>query len=154
VASLHSVPRRLFVPPTACGQRTLYISELGRRFRWNKILEPDVYPGGKAVVVKGNEEGWEKWENVCVRGICFNVDASTKYNTRIKFGIGVTQRSRPTTPLHVKINYEDKGGDRCSQRSRPTTIGANSGGYRGYSPSKNLSEAAKYCISPPQKMTK
>src|SRR6218665_984949 len=27
------------------------------------------------------------------------------------------------------------------------------GGYRGYSPSKNLSEAAKYCISP-QKMTK
>lgn len=99
MASLHSVPRRLFFPPTACGQRTLYISELGRRFRWNKILEPDVYPGGKAVVVKGNGEGWEKWENVCVRGICFNVDASTKYNTRIKFGIGVTQRSRPTTPL-------------------------------------------------------
>jgi len=24
------------------------------------------------------------------------------------------------------------------------------GGYRGYSPSKNFSEAAKYCISPPQ----
>src|SRR6218665_238854 len=47
------------------------------------------------------------------------------------------------------------GQERIIESHTVGPMGANpGGGYRGYSPSKNLSEAAKYCISPPQKMTK